>query len=197
MIKTIFFDFDGVIVDTFNFCYHIHNTNSPITEAEYRSEFEGNINDALKNGKAIPDFWSLYTPQLLTCTPNEGIENTIRSLSKKYTLIIVSSTTSSAIKLFLQKFNVDECFKEILGNDIDHSKVKKLQMALDRYHLSPSDTIFITDTLGDIQEARQCGIESVAVSWGYHPRETLQKGEPYRIIDTVSELSETVEQYLK
>ena len=195
--KVVIFDFDGVITDTFDFCYQIHNTNSPTTEDEYRSKFEGNINDALKNSKPIPDFWNLYTPKLLECKPKGGVEDVIRSLSKKYTLVVVSSTTSSAIKSFLQKFNLDKCFNEILGNDVDHSKVKKLQMVLSKYNLSPTDTIFITDTLGDIKEGKHCGIKSVAVTWGYHPIETLQKGEPYRIINGVSELSEAVNQYLK
>ncbi len=195
--KVIIFDFDGVIVDTFDFCYQIYKNNSSMTEDEYRSKYEGNIYDTLEKNKPISDFWSLYTPKLLACKPKEKIENEIEELSKKYTLVIVSSTASSAIKSFLEKFNLNRYFEEILGNDIEHSKVKKLQIVLGKYSLPPSSVVFITDTLGDIREGRECGIESIAVSWGYHPAETLQKGEPYQIIDTVSELPKAVETYFK
>jgi phosphoglycolate phosphatase len=196
--KVVIFDFDGVITDTFAFCYEIHNTAHPLSEEDYRAKFEGNINDALKKTqKPASNFWDLYTPQLLECKPNLGIEEIIKILSGKYSLVIVSSTTSSTIKSFLEKFNLDKYFKEVLGNDIDHSKVKKLQMVLDKYNISPSDTIFITDTLGDIKEARRCGIGSIAVTWGYHPIETLQKGNPYKIVNSINELIEKIETYLK
>jgi phosphoglycolate phosphatase len=196
-MKVIVFDFDGVITDTFNFCYQIHNAYSPTTEAEYRSKFEGNINKSWGGGKPNPDFWKFYTPKLLETAPIEGMPEVIENLAKKYPLAIVSSTTSPAIKAFLQKFDLLHCFKEVLGNDVDPSKVKKLEMVLHTHGVSPRDVVFITDTLGDIREGKECGVESVAVTWGYHPRATLEKGAPFRIIDRVGELGETVEQYFK
>ncbi len=47
-MKVILFDFDGVVVDTFSFCYRIMNSRDSISEDVYRAKFEGNINDALK-----------------------------------------------------------------------------------------------------------------------------------------------------
>lgn len=67
-------------------------------------------------------------------------------------------------------------FSEILGSDVARDKIRKIKMVLDNNDLNAEDCVFITDTLGDILEARQCGIESIAVTWGYHEAERLQKG---------------------
>jgi phosphoglycolate phosphatase len=195
-VKIIVFDFDGVIADTFSFCYRIINERDSITPAEYRSRFEGNINTAPKapgrSGAAF-DFFSRYTPELMASQPDEKMVSVIRILAREHTLIIVSSTITSAISAFLDLHGLRNVFAEILGNDVDRSKVKKLRDVIRRYDIDPSETIFITDTLGDIREATECGVRSIAVTWGYHSAETLQKGEPYQIVDIPSKLLETVE----
>lgn len=185
--KVVIFDFDGVIADTFSFCYKIRNEFSPLTQDEYRKWFEGNINDVLKI-KPHPNFFDSYTPQLLNCPPKEEVVETIKKLAKHKVLVIVSSTITSSIKPYLDNFGLTDYFKEILGNEIESSKIKKLQMVLGKYSISPSDTVYITDTLGDIKEAEKCGIKSIAVSWGYHPIETLERGKPYRIVNTPEEM---------
>jgi HAD superfamily hydrolase (TIGR01549 family) len=196
--KIIVFDFDGVIVNTFALCYEIRNAHYPLSQDSYREKFEGNINDSIKKVKQpILNFFEQYTPSLMKCGPIEGMPDLIKKLSEKYNLIIVSSTISSSIKSFLESFNLDIYFKEILGNDIEHSKVKKLQMVLEKYQVSSKDVIFITDTLGDIKEGKVCNIESIAVTWGYHPAETLAKGNPYSIVSDPKELSEKIEEYFK
>ncbi len=194
----IIFDFDGVIVDTFSVCYGIRNKVHPISEEEYRAHFEGNINEAIKKiNKPILNFWDQYIPLLMGSKPNEDMVNLIKKLSKKYSLAIVSSSISQPIKSFLESCGIDTCFEDILGNDVDHSKVKKLQMILDKHKVQPADVVFVTDTLGDIKEGQILGIKSIAVTWGFHHLHTLQKGNPYRIVTTQKELFESIEEYFQ
>lgn len=186
-MHVILFDFDGVMVDSFSFCYRIIHARDSISEEEYRTRFEGNINDAPKkstqnsNVQAF-DFFAQYHPELMKTQPNEKMVSVIKQLARQHTLIIISSTTSAPIKQFLDLHGLTHAFKEVLGNDVEKSKVKKINDVLHRYHLRPTETVFITDTLGDIKEANACGVRSIAVTWGYHPIETLEKGHPYRII---------------
>jgi beta-phosphoglucomutase-like phosphatase (HAD superfamily) len=128
-MNVILFDFDGVIVDSFSFCYRIIQTRDGITEDEYRARFEGNINDAPKKpvqaaASTTPfDFFGQYTKELLAQQPNQEIVPVIHKLAQDHTLIIISSTISPPIASFLELHNLKECFKEILGNDIEKSKV--------------------------------------------------------------------------
>ena len=69
------------------------------------------------------------------------------------------------------------------------SKIKKFNKFLRKYKISKEQCIFITDTLGDILESNKVGIPSIGVSWGYHNKETLKKGSPIFIADTIEELS--------
>jgi phosphoglycolate phosphatase len=196
-LKIILFDFDGVIVDTFTFCHRIANMRSPVSEEEYRSRFEGNINEAVKKtdrgGGPRFDFFGHYTPELMLCRPNSELAGVIKTLARDHDLIIVSSTATAPIAEFLKLHGLMDCFKEILGNDVEKSKVKKIRGVLERYGIEPGETVFVTDTLGDIGEAEACGVRSIAVSWGYHPAETLERGKPMKILEHPRELVEAVE----
>ena len=197
-MNVLLFDFDGVIADTFSFCYRIMQARDGISEDEYRARFEGNINDApkkpLQNPLAKPfDFFGQYHPELMACQPNEEMVKVVKELARTHTLIIISSTISSSIIQFLEMQGLATFFKEVLGNDVEKSKVKKISGVLERYHIAPTETVFITDTLGDIKEARACGVASIAVTWGYHPVETLEKGSPYKIIDHPNKIIEVIQ----
>lgn len=198
-MKVILFDFDGVIVDTFSFCYRIMNSRDAISEDFYRTKFEGNINDAFKKPEQNPDakpfdFYGQYNPELMARQPNEEVVKVIKELVRNHTLIIISSTISSSIEQFLEVHGLADAFKEILGNDVEKSKVKKINDVLQRYGIKSTETVFITDTLGDIKEANVCGVKSIAVTWGYHSSTTLEKGSPYKIIDHPNKLIETIQE---
>lgn len=204
-MKAILFDFDGVIVDTFSFCYRIMSERyGGITEEEYRAKFEGNINDALKKRQetqpadpsAKPfDFFGQYTPALLACEPNQELVGVVRDLAARYPLVIISSTISSAIDQYLTRVGLREYFQEILGNDVEKSKVKKIQRSLEVYEMKPSETIFVTDTLGDIKEAHMCDVRSIAVTWGFHSEETLLKGKPFKVVHKPAQLLEAINSF--
>ncbi len=116
------------------------------------------------------------------------LKDVVRELSASFSLAIVSSTPSPAIAEILEKEGLRECFTEILGADVHTSKVIKIQSLLDSYHCAPEKTVLITDTTGDIGEARAAGVASIAVSWGFHGKDKLQKANPYAVVDTVPEL---------
>ncbi len=201
--RVILFDFDGVIVPTFDVGFDIARMRQPdVTEDEYRQRFEGNINNPVKQvmGTDLPkpaviDFWSLYTPRLLERVPVPGMEALIRELAHQYVLVIVSSTLSTSIGMFLEEYQLRDCFAEILGNDVSTSKVEKINSVLQTRQRSISDCVFVTDTLGDLREAAVTGVPSIAVSWGFHDRATLQKGSPRAIVETPTMLQQEIKKY--
>lgn len=194
-MKIILFDFDGVIVDSFAFCYKIMSSHKPLTLEEYRARFEGNINDAINRtdqDKKLFNFFGQYTAKLMKCKPNQAVVSVIKELARDHTCIIISSTISEAIKSYLLAYDLDDLFADVLGNDVEQSKTKKIEGVLRRYNILPAEIIFITDTLGDIREAKKCHVESIAVTWGFHSAETLQKGNPLYIVDNARNILDII-----
>ncbi|HVY67892.1 MAG TPA: HAD-IA family hydrolase [Patescibacteria group bacterium] len=203
MNKAILFDFDGVLVDSFKISYDssvlVHH--GKLTLKLYRKLFEGNIHESLGNKKFKlkkkegVNFNDYYGPGLekLDIIPNAS--RVIKTLSKNYKLIIVSSTPSIYIKRFFKRHKILKYFTQILGADFHTSKVNKIKYIFSKYSLKPKDCLFITDTLGDVREARKCGTKSIAVTNGFHPVSTLKKGKPFKIIRGIENLPQAVNKY--
>ncbi|MFZ1019368.1 MAG: HAD-IA family hydrolase [Minisyncoccia bacterium] len=203
-MKIILFDFDGVLANTHIMCYEIHKELNPDLEYKFfQSLSHGNFPElyqkAEKENKIIgnPNFYSKYEKCLSGLETSKELKETIVKLCKKYCLCIISSTASDKIVPFLKKETILEKFKIILGSDIHTSKINKIKKLLADYKISPKDAVFVTDTTGDIMEARECGVESIAVSWGLHDKEYLLAEKPFALVNTPQELEEKIEEFFK
>jgi phosphoglycolate phosphatase len=204
--KFILFDFDGVILDSFDTALGVAQMICPhVTDESHRKRFEGNINDWANFKDEHTDkcrhdinFFDEYLPKIRSEVKIfYGIKEVIENLSKDYILIVISSTISAPIFEILEKFGLAKHFTEIMGNDVHKSKVEKIKMVFDKYKTKAEDCVFVTDTLGDIKEANETGVKSIAVTWGFHSKETLLKGEPFLVINEPSELINVVSSYFK
>jgi len=202
-MKLVIFDFDGVIVNTFDMALGISTIINPgMTPEKYRSFFIGNFyshdlkDEAEIEGKKIK-YFDEYSQKLKSETTEEIIKEQIKNISQKYSLTIVSSTISPVIKEYLIKEGLDKYFSKIYGSDVHKSKVEKIKRLLMESNISPKDAIFVTDTSGDIKEGKECQVESIAVTWGYLPKEELEKEKPFAIIDNPALISSTIENYFE
>ncbi len=59
---------------------------------------------------------------------------------------------------------------------------------------SAKRSVLIGDSTIDLQTAQAAGIESIAVTWGYHDRNALLEAKPTHLIDDVSALAEWLRQ---
>jgi HAD superfamily hydrolase (TIGR01509 family) len=196
-IRAIIFDYDGVIHNTFNF--HREKvkefTGVLLSESEYRDMHNGNFFDNKNNRLQNVDWPSyrdfIYDLQSKLKIENE-IKNTLLELSKTHELFIVTSGGNKNISDYLKNNGIAKIFKEVLGLESHRSKVDKFNYIFKKHSLAPDDCIFVTDTLGDILEANELGIKTIAVDFGYHPRETLEKGRPFKIISQFSAILDTI-----
>jgi phosphoglycolate phosphatase-like HAD superfamily hydrolase len=203
--RFVLFDFDGVLTDSFRVCFETAHLRCPhLAEEEYRDLFEGNINERRKAMTHTPecrldmDFFSIYTPRMMKeASVIEGMAKAVRELSERYGLVIISSTLTASIKSLLDKFGLADCFAEVLGSDIHSSKADKIRMVMNQFSLKADGCIFVTDTLGDINEAAGAGVASIAVSWGFHGRERLERGKPFRIVDKPEGLALAIDGYFR
>lgn len=208
MKKALFFDFDGVILDSFSMYSKKwielgKKHDAPVPDEEsFRELFDGNFYDRLL--KRYPHLngdtdifkesvkLTLKYARELNMFPK--MQSVIKNLSKDYELFIITSTYTQAVEDSLNKNNMKELFKEVFGAEKGLSKEDKFNKAIEKYNLNKEDIIFITDTLGDIKEANQLGIKSIGVSWGYQNKKTLEKGKPYKIVSVPEELTKVIKE---
>ncbi|MFP4403632.1 MAG: HAD family hydrolase [Nanoarchaeota archaeon] len=192
-MKAVIFDFDGVIHNTFDFHrkkikdFFGIDLSKQDFEKIHECNFFKNKNGSIKNID-----WTKYPNFIYDEISNLNVQNDIRDvlfkLNERYNLFIVSSGGTKNINDYLGNNGIITIFREVLGLEFDKSKVNKFKYLFDKYNLTPDNCLFVTDTLGDIIEANEVNLKTVAVDFGYHGRETLKKGNPYKIISKMDEL---------
>jgi phosphoglycolate phosphatase len=166
--------------------------------------FEGNVYEAhdemIASGErkraSDAEWFDIYVPKFeQEAKLFGGMGEAIEKLSHAYVLIIVSSTITSPIQGFLEKHHIGRYFSEVMGADVHTNKYEKIKMVLKNYGTEASQCVFVTDTLGDMREAKRAKVGTIAVSWGFHSVETLLKGGPFRIVERPEEIAPAIEHY--
>ena len=208
--KTLLFDFDGVIISSFDISYATMKESGLFSRSqdEYRRFFDGNFyeqegilkgtnKDGAEDLQEMKEtFFSKYTSKILEKGLAPGMKEMLEELSNDYRMVVVSSTVNDSIKSYLQNYDIDQHFEKIYGADVHLDKAVKTQMVFDDYGVTSPDCLFITDTLGDMREAAKKDVQCVGVTWGFHKPETLRKGNPVAIVDTVEELKAVIKREL-
>ncbi|MBI5645281.1 HAD hydrolase-like protein [Candidatus Kaiserbacteria bacterium] len=199
----VLFDFDGVIADSYHQLFQVAHAMHPhFTEEFYRTIWDENIYDAWKSLECTDtcrrgegEFFKEFDLLKHTIRLFPGADSMIRMLAGEHTLAIISSGISIDVMAHLEKGGIAACFSDVFGKDVHLSKVEKINMILHRYKIQARDCVFVTDTLGDIREAASSGVEAIAVSWGFQPRERLERGNPFQIVDRPEDLVHAVGAY--
>ena len=119
----------------------------------------------------------------------------VKELARAYTICIVSSSHDDLIAHFIEKYGLQGAVGGVYGVDVNTRKDEKFESIFSIYGIASHDSIFITDTLGDINEAASVGLSSIGVTWGFQDKGTLARGNPFRIVDTPQELPEAVRNF--
>ncbi len=201
--KLIIFDFDGVILDSFEVAFSILSKLNkkyglfPLEEREHLEDlFEGNVWENYEKmglkGKIkksfTEEFKQEYQKKKKELKFYSNISSLLKKISRRFTLAIISSNHSSSIKGLLQKNKLDGYISSILGAEMVGNKKKKIGFILDKLKITPNNTYFVSDTTGDIIEAKETNIHTIGVTWGYHSFERLEKSKPDKIVNAVKEL---------
>jgi len=197
MIEAIIFDFDGVIHDTFDIAHGTLKHFYPdISAEEYKSMFEGNIYAHTKVGPICQEtFFKIQHPKYESLEIREEIKKELIHLKQSYPLYIISSNSEKTLNTYFENNGIINLFTEVLGTETHKSKVWKFEHIMKKYGLTNDKCIFITDTLGDILEAKKLDIPTIAVDYGFHDRKRLEKGNPYKIISDFEKLESTIKEY--
>lgn len=116
-----------------------------------------------------------------------GVENMLRTLKGKgYRLAVASSKPEYFVKQILEYFHLTDCFEEIVGSEMNGSRTSKsevIEETLSRLGMSGNrrEAVMVGDREHDVIGAKTCGLDCVAVSYGYGSMDELSAAQPLKI----------------
>ena len=191
----LIFDFDGVLADSFDVFYHLlrdsmNEIGLPLTQDQYRSFFIGNVHQSVKDYinderkyflfmKFRNDNYDKYyfdKNNKVTFFP--GAAEFLKKIGNRHILTIASSGRQK---------NIMELFSMILATS-DTTKENMIGEILNKFD-PESSCAMITDTVGDVKIAKELGLKTIAVTWGFHSEQLLQEVRPDHMANNFEHLA--------
>lgn len=191
MKKIVVFDFDGVMVNTFDITYKICcSIHAGLTREDFRNHHNGNVyqDPVVRFVEGDDEKFDIKYRENVCIENFFPIHDQVKQLNQEYELFVITSNLGKNVEYFLEKAGLKNYFSKIMGYEIHRSKIEKFRMIFLDNGMKPEECVFVTDTLGDLLEGEKIGVDSVAVTWGFHDEERLKKGNPNIIIHEYSNL---------
>jgi phosphoglycolate phosphatase len=202
MTSSLLFDFDGTIADTFDLTLKIGRSIMDSLKLHHLSE-EEIIN--FRNRPFRESFRSMKIPlrkipsliirirrgihdHIDEVKPFEGIPEALRIVRSRVGFMgMVTSNSEKNVTRFLDRFNMrlfdsGSYSSSILG------KASKLRRLIRKNNIVKQETVYVGDTVDDIEACKKVGIRVAAVTWGYNGAEILKQSEPDYIIERIEDL---------
>jgi len=109
--------------------------------------------------------------------------------SEGVTIAIVSSNTEPNIVRVLGQAAAGRV-RGFGGGASLFGKAKQFERMVKQHGFAPSEVVSVGDEVRDIQAARQCGMGTIAVSWGLASESALRAAKPDAVVSTIEELTE-------
>ena len=141
--------------------------------------------------KAFKDHYDVHWPS--GTTPYGGIFTMLETLQQRgYPLAVLSNKPHSFTMNMVTRLFPSIHFAAILGQraGIAHKPdpAGAIEIASE-FGLAPGNCVIIGDSTMDIETAHNAGMDSIAVTWGFHDRERLINSQPGRIVENPEEIS--------
>lgn len=209
MYNTILFDLDGTLTDpaegiTNSVTYALKHWNIEIADKSslncfigpplyesFSKYFNFSENEAQKAVEVYREYFSvkgLYENKVY-----DGIEEVLSLLKSagKKLAVATSKPEHFAVKI-LKHFSLEKYFDVIAGATMDGSRINKADVI--RYalnELSPStskEILMIGDREHDVFGAKEIGIDSLGVTYGYGGRKELENAGADFVVDAVEDI---------
>lgn len=205
MSHLVLFDFDGTLADSLVVALDVYNgvareLGVPVISADDAALRRMSPREALRS-RGIP-LWKV--PRLVSAVRDglrsrmdeiplfPGIDAAVHALvGEGLRCGIVSSNARENVEACLGRHGVVDL--EVLGAGTSlFGKASMLAKVLKKTGVAPANAIYVGDEVRDIVAAREVGMRSVAVSWGFADREALAQERPSAIVDDVADLARAV-----
>jgi phosphoglycolate phosphatase len=117
-----------------------------------------------------------------------GIREVLTSGKGESTQAIITGNARDLVLAFLHHHGLQEYIQLVYSGDMPGTRQHKILKAMRDAGARSQDTCLVSDAVSDIRQARQVGIHSIAVTWGYQSQERLASYRPDAIASTPAEL---------
>jgi phosphoglycolate phosphatase len=108
-----------------------------------------------------------------------GLPELLRNLQAEgCRLGVLSSNSADNIGVCLRANGVRDLFDFIVGYPRLFGKARALRRLVQREGVEPYQCLYVGDEVRDVQAARDAGVDSAAVTWGFHARPLLAQQAP-------------------
>ena len=122
----------------------------------------------------------------------EGVAETLVELKRRgYRLFVATAKPTVYAKQILEHFDLAQYFTDIHGSELNGDRTNKaelIQYILAQQKLQADQCMMVGDREHDIFGARQNGIDTIAVNYGYGSQEELALAQPKYQIDRFNQL---------
>jgi phosphoglycolate phosphatase len=142
----------------------------------------------------INRFIEYYTVHLVDHTrPYKGVRETLASLDRFHKAVISNKKTALS-HMVLERLGLSPFFEVILGSDaVPEKKPSPMPVlkVLSELNIEPVHAMIVGDSNFDIDAGKAAGVITVAVTYGYRPREVIAHAD--HMIHSITELVPLVE----
>lgn len=201
-MKNILFDLDGTLTDpalgiTNSVMHALKRFNIPLPPRDELYKFIGpplaesferyyGFSDGQKAVEVYREYFSikgLFENELY-----DGIDNLLKTLQEKgHKIFLATSKPEIYAKQILEHFKIDKYFTDAVGSLLNGDRVEKgevIAYLLKKHNIT--DAIMIGDRCFDIAGAKENGIKSIGVLYGYGTEDELKDAD--FIVSSVTEL---------
>lgn len=206
MVRNIIFDWSGVIVDDL---VAVHKTTmllfrdfgvKEISIEEFKKEWEQpyllfykKYDISITEEREHAMFCEYYRTVIseYPSKPHAYIKETLLKFKQLgIRMIILSSSLVENINNEIERFGLHGIFEEING-DI-HDKAEVIGEIMERNGFDPRETIFLGDTVHEVEAGRKAGTMTGTVTWGYQNEDKLLSSNPDFLIRDIKELEAAI-----
>jgi len=126
--------------------------------------------------------------------PYDGVENMLKKLKAAgKTLAIATSKPQPQTEIIIRRYGFDKYLDCVIGPDPKSKTTTKsdvVSYVIDRLGCDKNATVMVGDKHHDINGAKDNGIKSIGVLYGYGSKQELEESGADVIVDSVAELEE-------
>ena len=206
MYENIIFDFNGTLIDDCELCLKILNLLTKeynlkeVSMEEYKEIFTFPVYlyykdlgfDTSKESFAI--IASKFHKYYNSLSDKEvklfdDVIEVLETLGKNANLICLSASLQETLNKQLSFYKIDKYFKYIVGldNSLANSKEQVAIEFMKNKNLNKNKTLFVGDSIHDLEVANAIGVDCVLVATGHTSKERLEKTN-CKVINNLKEL---------
>jgi phosphoglycolate phosphatase-like HAD superfamily hydrolase len=199
-MKTLIFDFDGTLADSFELVIDIvyeltgipHQNETEVARLRklplLKAAREMKIPLSRAPGLLLRGRQMMHE-RIHEVHPFPGIPEVLQQLHETgYHMLVMSSNSEQNVRTFLRANDLESYFDGVYGGASVISKAGALKRVMRRNRLVPANCYYVGDEVRDIVAATKAGIEPIAVTWGYQAPEALAEYHPYALVNDPAEL---------